>query len=551
MPLDPIKNYQLDQAGVIVDQDPIVAPPGALVKAQNATNDLYGERGSLRKRPGLANFNVTATGNTITGGVAVPILLGSAGPIISNPFAGEAITVSTLTAQTSGSTTTIFGPGPLLGFGTTFDDSSFEYIWDENFDFSEISYTQWLDYAGLNNTNQLDVSGDNKTIQATTATTAVGLGYISGNDAWELFLTTDGSQVTDSSTTYTNTSFKVFPSNVPGLNVPNNWNTTVSISHQGKNTAILGNVLYYIDVQAVKTVRAFDGFTDKLVLTIPTGLAVFSLYAANNTLFVATIDIASSGANGGTDTGTMYQFNPTTGELSQLGAQFPAGHTPYSMTWAYSRLWVGTVVNDTNKTTAGRVYWIRPGIDTAFTLDHTFATGEMWVASLATFQGSVYAALLQAQSGAQTTRVMVRSTAGVWTNSTTSADTGGTVLFGFEDLLVWPPENSPITSPTSLLYATHYDAAHANAGGTIFKFDGTSWTTARTQDSLAVAILGFMFVTDPSSNKIVPLIAVTGYGGGSGSFAVSKNGTSWTTLAVSGFISVAVTFSGILIQVPI
>lgn len=62
--------------GVIIDHNPLDGnlPQDALLTAQNATPDPRQERaGALRKRPGLARFNIISAGGVILGGIPMPV----------------------------------------------------------------------------------------------------------------------------------------------------------------------------------------------------------------------------------------------------------------------------------------------------------------------------------------------------------------------------------------------------------------------------------------------------------------------------------------------
>src|SRR5712664_3687152 len=71
-----ISIFTLGHTGVILDpnsQDPNV-PQNALANAQNAGPDpRQGRGGAIRKRPGLARFNMLAAGGVILGGIPMPV----------------------------------------------------------------------------------------------------------------------------------------------------------------------------------------------------------------------------------------------------------------------------------------------------------------------------------------------------------------------------------------------------------------------------------------------------------------------------------------------
>lgn len=92
--MDPIIIYNLDQIGVIVDTSPLGNSEGSLTKAQNAIADPLGDLGSIRKRPGLKQFNAVAADGEVQGGVSIPINLGSAGPDFQNPFTDSPVSAA-------------------------------------------------------------------------------------------------------------------------------------------------------------------------------------------------------------------------------------------------------------------------------------------------------------------------------------------------------------------------------------------------------------------------------------------------------------------------
>jgi hypothetical protein len=87
-----IKIHGLDRVGVVVDDSPLGSAEGQLTKAQNAIAEPLGEKGAIRKRPGLGKFNASAANGQVQGGVGIPIFLGSAGPDFQNPFIDTGVT---------------------------------------------------------------------------------------------------------------------------------------------------------------------------------------------------------------------------------------------------------------------------------------------------------------------------------------------------------------------------------------------------------------------------------------------------------------------------
>lgn len=207
------------------------------------------------------------------------------------------------------------------------------------------------------------------------------------------------------------------------------------------------------------------------------GKAIVTMLAANGTIYMT---VYESGTTAGDSVlGSVYSLNVSTSKLTKIGDTFPAKHMPYSLLWAYGKLWCGTVVNKAATTDAGRVYVFRPDIDTSWELDETFATSECGVTGLAIFKGLIYGSLLFAGAGASTAKVKVRATDGTWTNSDTGtidADAGGNGR-GYFSLLTWPLEDGALQDPTPALYAVR-SGISGETGFVIRKFNGTSWTTS-------------------------------------------------------------------------
>ena len=63
----------MGQFGCNVDKNPLELGDQELTKAQNAGTDPSSGRSTLRKRPGLVAFSVSATAGTVLGGVNLPL----------------------------------------------------------------------------------------------------------------------------------------------------------------------------------------------------------------------------------------------------------------------------------------------------------------------------------------------------------------------------------------------------------------------------------------------------------------------------------------------
>ncbi len=567
---------EMDAYGVVVDLDRLNSVPGQLSKAQNAVADPTGEKGSIRKRPGLLAINGTAGNGTIRGGIGVPRTLGSAGPDIGNPFTDISVTIAQYTTATTS------GISYVQRLGTTFNDESEYFFWDWNDDFPEVEISefewelitdemlqQFAPWDFLDTEDDLfDVTGDGAPIldiEGAAIDTLVPLTFFGDvTGFWYLALDTALAHDTDNGTTDTNTQTLVFPTgsvrayNASGAGTGGSgdanyplagWYSGQSGKEDGYPSCVLNNVMYYVggyDDYTVGTnapvLRAYDGYTDTVVLRIPRNpdvsstaeaKAIVALLPANGKLYLSTYDGGANGAGGGTIKGSVYEFNPSTQKLTKLGATFPTGHMPYSLLWAYGRVWCGTAINRASDVTPARVYWFRPSIDATWTLDKTFDANEDMCMALAVFQGLVYAAVNNNIDTGDTAKVYVRSTAGAWSNSDTGTTTGGgsgNYDNGYTSLLVWPPENASVTSPTPALFAVRRRIVGDADTGAIRKFNGSSWSTVYTFDYAGAGSSHLDLTYAISGTTIVPVIWLTR---GVGLFPNSTNGTSWTDRSAS------------------
>lgn len=234
-----------------------------------------------------------------------------------------------------------------------------------------------------------------------------------------------------------------------------------------KNTLIYPATGYTVGT-TYPSLRVWDGRQDReLCLVPPTPAfvvpkAVLSLLAANGTVYFSTFDAGTSSADW---SGRVMQVDPVSGQITPLGVAFTAGEMPYALAWHMGRLWCGT---NNGIGTVGKVYYFRPGVDTAWTLDHSLSTETLGgVDSLCSYSGKLYVGSDNA-AGAFS-KILVRDTAGTYTVSETG--TGGTARInnGYLAMRVYQGN----------LYASFWNA-DTTAVAKIRKFDGASWTTVVT-----------------------------------------------------------------------
>lgn len=258
--------------------------------------------------------------------------------------------------------------------------------------------------------------------------------------------------------------------------------------------------------------RIFNGRSDKELCRLPptTGnaipKAVMSMLAANGTVYLTSWDSGTTSADWA---GRVFQLNSETGTLTVLGSAFAAGEMPYALAWHMGRLWCGT---NNGIGTVGKVYYFRPGIDTAWTLDYTTSSSTAGgVDSMVSFQGKLYVGTdnIAASRG----KVLVRDTAGAYTTSLTGTTGTARVNNGYIQLTVFGTK----------LYAAYWNNDSPSVAK-IEAYDGTSWSTAYTGTSGTIR---------PFIQLLVDNDFLYAFGGGnllSGVILSTSNGTLWTDL---------------------
>jgi hypothetical protein len=260
------------------------------------------------------------------------------------------------------------------------------------------------------------------------------------------------------------------------------------------------------------TIRVFDGESDRLVINIPDvagvkTVAIMSMLAVGTVIYLTTMD---SGTSNSTFTGRVFSFDPISGTLTQLGTQFTGGEVPYSLCWHMNRLFMGT-----NKTSGagGKIYWFRPGIDTAWTTDYTLATSTVGgCLSLASYQGQLYVG--SDCPNAAFAKVLVRDTTGAYTTSLTASSGAAKLNNGFPSMYVY--NNS--------LYAAYWNP-DATAVSLIYKLSNGIWTVSYTGAS--GTLRPFIGIWE-SQNK---LFALAGGDALSAALVYTPDGSTWTDLS--------------------
>jgi len=267
-----IKVYNLDSVGVVVDTSPISSSDAALTTAQNAIAEPLGEKGSIRKRPGLKPFNSTAASGQVQGGIGIPIFLGSAGPDFQNPFSDSPMTVA---AYTQARYTLTPALGATFGDDSTWVAIDWTLDWDWLFALSLLLRTwdrqRMIDgvVAGEPATTAVGAAGEtpldsletpeeslvpfdssNPRTAAVADSRLVNVILIGtgGVNAWFVGLNSDLSLHISNATTYTNPFTLLFPTNPLRADLTA-WSTGGSTSAlRGRPMALLNGVLYYAQV---------------------------------------------------------------------------------------------------------------------------------------------------------------------------------------------------------------------------------------------------------------------------------------------------------------
>lgn len=244
--MPPIKVYGLDAVGVITDNSPIGNPLGTLTKSQNAIADPLGQKGSIRKRPGLKQFNQASTGSAILGGIGIPIFLGSAGPDFQNPFIDTTVTIASyLTEQYRVSS------NPRLG--ADFNDRSYQ-LPDTDFD---VNFEFGADYESdeeLINPGPNELDDPSQVINPLTGAVVAGptmfpLTILGSGTDWYVSLNVTMTEHTDNTSTPDFPLSMIFP--ITSLRIPSalsDWSTGGSTTVlNGRPIVTANNVVFYAE----------------------------------------------------------------------------------------------------------------------------------------------------------------------------------------------------------------------------------------------------------------------------------------------------------------
>lgn len=231
----------------------------------------------------------------------------------------------------------------------------------------------------------------------------------------------------------------------------------------GVATAVKNHLIYAGDDYFVNAneppIRIFDGLSDRMMASVPSvtpgtpPLAIMSMMQQAGMIYLSTLDSGSSASD---YAGRVFSFDPNSQVLTPIGAQFTGGEVPYALTWHMDRLWCGT---NKGNGAACKVYFFRPGIDTAWTQDHTLSTETTGgVCSMKSFKGKLYVGTDNTTSTAA--KILVRSSDATWAVSFTGP--GSSAYNGFLSMSVFQ----------DALYATYWDK---DVTSRVYQLTGTTW----------------------------------------------------------------------------
>jgi hypothetical protein len=218
----------------------------------------------------------------------------------------------------------------------------------------------------------------------------------------------------------------------------------------------------------------------------------------------------------------VFLLDPNTYQTEQVGNSFGAatgevtGGFPTCLHSYGGYLWAGNWSEATASAAVGKVWKIRAGVEETWTLDHTTDTGQGDLLALYTFNGLLYASIVGTDTtpASEAGLVKVRSTAGAWTTSDTSAvtDDGAYYTHGivFE----------------SNLYVGAYGSGGANAFALIRKYNGSSWSTAYDVE----ANVGVQIPVQPIifGGSLYWVIAASATGASDGAILKCATGGTWS-----------------------
>ncbi len=256
-----------------------------------------------------------------------------------------------------------------------------------------------------------------------------------------------------------------------------------------------------------------NGSTDP---TADNVIGIFDMLVANDLIYFSVWDHGGVAPN---HKGRVFSLDAVRGLLTEIGNRFGDGAGenaagfPVCLAWYAGRLWAGTFGVAGNN--LGKLYSIVPGIDDAWTLDHSATLHNGYYQSLAAYAGSLFLATDSDISG--TAIIQKRAADGTVTTATTAPDAG---VSAFGGLIVFDNK----------LYAS-WRIGGAGAKTHIYQFDGTTWTKDLDVGvTYAVATPGMPFIFKGA------LYWTMGNTGGAGFLLKRTTGGVWSQPIAAGYI---------------
>jgi hypothetical protein len=294
-------------------------------------------------------------------------------------------------------------------------------------------------------------------------------------------------------------------------------------------------VVYPTASHTAPTIHCWDGTVDQIVAYAPKNIAVGATTNAqaiigmclhNNKIYFSTLD------GGATPTlnSRVFEFDPTTWAVKTIGPTAAVSATEFSggVVWTLAShagyLWAGTSYLNAGSQT-GKIYSIRPGIDTSWTADAGVLAANQVAASMISYKGGLYIGC-RCDTAGSPVRCYVRSSDGAFAVSDNGGNGSGNSQY------------AALTVFGGNLFALRYDDSVAATQDriTVRKFTGTTWSTVYTLGDLGASrtqhLLG-MGIVAPDSSAIYLVLAETDGTGttdpnSDGIILRSTNGTTFT-----------------------
>ena len=227
------------------------------------------------------------------------------------------------------------------------------------------------------------------------------------------------------------------------------------------------------------SIRWFDGAFDRELCKAPktsaavVPKAILALLTANGVVYFSTWDSGTTSTN---YAGRVFSLDVKSGAVVQVGDDvFTGGHLPYALGWYQGKLWVGTNLVDVTKD--GKIYFIRPGITTAWTTDKTFTAAS--IGCLLGHRDDLYAGLITASTVSSTLQKRPSGGTGAdWATSDTNPAASPANFNGYVSLAEYGGNlyagayNPGVRSIIRKLVSGSWSSAYSVASATVVPYIG-------------------------------------------------------------------------------